>query len=56
MKTNIMLRYAKSNWTCDEFGKGKTKTSKRRFRKFIKVRAKNRFNHDYNEQSEASGN
>lgn len=36
MSTNLLLKYMKSNWKIDDFGRGKSKVAKNRHRRIIK--------------------
>jgi len=46
MSTNILLRYMKSNYKIEDFGRGKSRIAKGRQRRIIKKKSYREFNND----------
>lgn len=43
MSNNLLLKYMKSNWKVEDFGRGKSKVAKQRHRRIIKKKSLNEF-------------
>jgi hypothetical protein len=48
MGSNILLKYMKSNWKSEDFGRGKSKVAKARHRRSLKRKANRELLNDLN--------
>jgi hypothetical protein len=48
MGTSLLLKYMKSCWKSEDFGRGKSKVAKARHRRIIKRKANREMLNDYN--------